>query len=63
MKIKRTLVVLGMVGGLTLGTAAPALSWGNDNGKCNAGRGNGSETTPANDCDPGNSGAVNNGGD
>ena len=32
-------------------------------GKCNAGRGNGSETTPATDCDPGNSGANNQGGD
>ena len=31
--------------------------------KCNAGRGNGSETTPATDCDPGNSGGHNNGGD
>ena len=31
--------------------------------KCNAGSGNGSETTPANDCDPGNSGGNNNGGD
>jgi hypothetical protein len=33
------------------------------NPKCNAGGGNGSETTPADDCDPGNSGANNNGGD
>jgi hypothetical protein len=31
--------------------------------KCNSGRGNGSETTPATDCDPGNSGGHNNGGD
>jgi len=31
--------------------------------KCNAGGGNGSETTPATDCDPGNSGGNNNGGD
>ncbi|MDQ3484274.1 MAG: hypothetical protein M3445_02505 [Actinomycetota bacterium] len=31
--------------------------------KCNAGRGNGSESTPATDCDPGNSGGKNNGGD
>jgi hypothetical protein len=29
---------------------------------CNSGGGNGSETTPANDCDPGNSGGNNNGG-
>jgi len=31
--------------------------------KCNSGGGNGSETTPANDCDPGNSGGHNNGKD
>jgi hypothetical protein len=32
-------------------------------GKCNSGRGNASETDPSNDCDPGNSGGHNNGGD
>lgn len=31
--------------------------------KCNSGGGNGSETEPANDCDPGNSGGHNNGKD
>ncbi len=31
--------------------------------KCNSGDGNSSETDPANDCDPGNSGGRNNGGD
>ena len=31
--------------------------------KCNSGNGNGSETEPTNDCDPGNSGGNNNGGD
>ena len=31
--------------------------------KCNSGNGNASETTPATDCDPGNSGGNNNGGD
>ena len=30
--------------------------------KCNSGRGNGFETTQANDCDPGNSGGHNRGG-
>jgi hypothetical protein len=30
--------------------------------QCNAGNGNGFETDPANDCDPGNSGGNNNGG-
>jgi hypothetical protein len=41
--------------------SAPALS--SPVHKCNAGGGNGSETTPATDCDPGNSGGNNNGGD
>ena len=49
------------------GATAPAAIAGppNDGGKkgCNAGNGNGSETDPANDCDPGNSGGNNNGGD
>ena len=46
------------------GLAAPAMSTPlHPNPKCNSGNGNGSETTPANDCDPGNSGANNNGGD
>jgi hypothetical protein len=36
-------------------TATPA--------KCNSGRGNASETLPGNDCDPGNSGGKNQGGD
>jgi hypothetical protein len=31
--------------------------------KCNSGGGNGSETTPENDCDPGNSGLHNQAGD
>jgi len=31
--------------------------------KCNAGRGNGSELVGGVDCDPGNSGGRNNGGD
>ena len=31
--------------------------------KCNSGRGNGSEPNPQHDCDPGNSGGKNNGGD
>ena len=41
--------------------SGPAM--GNPWHKCNAGNGNGSETTPADDCDPGNSGGNNNGGD
>jgi hypothetical protein len=44
--------------------SGPALSnpW-HPNEKCNSGNGNGSETVPADDCDPGNSGGKNNGGD
>lgn len=36
---------------------------GDPKAKCNSGKGNGSETAPANDCDPGKSGGHNNGGD
>ena len=44
--------------------SAPAVATPlHPNDKCNAGNGNGSETTPADDCDPGNSGGNNNGGD
>ncbi|MBM4415934.1 MAG: hypothetical protein FJ035_06765 [Chloroflexi bacterium] len=48
------------------GSAAPALAWKNEpptREKCNSGNGNGSETEPATDCDPSNSGGHNNGGD
>lgn len=51
-----------MVLGLAAGPAG-ATGGGEEPEKCNSGRGNGSETTPANDCDPGNSGGHNNGGD
>jgi hypothetical protein len=44
--------------------AAPAAFAGPPkNAGCNAGNGNGSETTPETDCDPGNSGGNNQGGD
>jgi hypothetical protein len=54
-----------LAAGFTLGIAAPAFAEGTPEppAKCNSGRGNGSETTPATDCDPGNSGGHNNGGD
>ncbi|MGI8684349.1 MAG: hypothetical protein ACR2MO_04540 [Acidimicrobiales bacterium] len=45
------------------GMATPAFAGVEPTAKCNSGRGNGSETMPANDCDPGNSGGHNNGGD
>jgi len=64
-KTQRRLAFALIAGALTLGTAAPAFA-GTTCGekvKCNSGRGNGSETTRTNDCDPGNSGGHNNGGD
>ena len=61
MKIRRWLIALccfvlavGFTGGAAV--AAPHKP-------CNSGNGNGSETTPDTDCDPGNSGGNNNGGD
>ena len=46
------------------GLSAPAMSTPlHPKAQCNSGNGNGSETTPASDCDPGNSGGNNNGGD
>ncbi len=71
MKIKRLLLALSL-GLAVAGTAVlpdlatPAYATDDtETGrqKCNSGRGNGSETTPATDCDPGNSGGRNNGGD
>jgi hypothetical protein len=68
--MKKRLVALGIVTGLTLGFAGPAFAGDkpppppppNDT-KCNSGGGNNSETTPETDCDPGNSGGHNNGKD
>jgi hypothetical protein len=45
------------------GAMAPAASADPPKQKCNSGNGNSSETEPASDCDPGNSGGHNNGGD
>jgi hypothetical protein len=53
------------------GICPPSAGGGNGGAKCNSGRGNGSETPSSgtnvnglpNDCDPGNSGPVNHGGD
>jgi hypothetical protein len=61
---KKMAVLLGTVF-LGVTVAAPSV-WASPlhpNAGCNAGNGNGSETTPADDCDPGNSGGNNNGGD
>jgi len=65
MKIRRfvlTLFALVLAAGFTGAPAAFADPPKGD-GKCNSGRGNDSETTPATDCDPGNSGGKNQGGD
>lgn len=61
---RRMLIRAGFGGAgllLALATASGVSAGGNK--KCNAGRGNLSETDPNNDCDPGNSGANNQGGD
>ena len=64
MKYKRGVLGALLAGGMLVGAAAPAFAWDNEPpAKCNSGRGNGSETTPDNDCDPGNSGGHNSGGD
>jgi len=72
-KIITLIIAAGLVG--TAGTAgviaasngggskSAAKSQYVDKEKCNSGRGNDSETEPDNDCDPGNSGGNNNGGD
>ena len=44
-------------------SSAVADGGGGEPQRCNAGRGNLSETVPGNDCDPGNSGGRNQGGD
>ena len=67
---RKRMVGVVIAGAFTMGLTAPAFALGGGTTpppeparKCNSGRGNGSETTPANDCDPGNSGGHNNGGD
>ena len=64
---RKRIISAVLAGAFTIGLATPAFAeGGGDPGpaaKCNSGRGNGSETTPANDCDPGNSGGHNKGGD
>ena len=62
---RKRIVSAVLAAAFTVGLASPALATGDPEppAKCNSGRGNGSETTPATDCDPGNSGDHNNGGD
>jgi hypothetical protein len=67
--VKKAILALAVAGAFTIGAAGPAFAGGycyeppEEKVKCNSGRGNGSETTLQNDCDPGNSGGHNNGGD
>ena len=66
-KTGKRLVGVALAGAFTVGLAAPVFAEGGTTppppAKCNSGNGNGSETAPASDCDPGNSGGHNNGGD
>jgi hypothetical protein len=65
MTIGKKILALALAGGLSVGLGAPAFAegGGEEPAKCNSGRGNQSETTPETDCDPGNSGGHNSGGD
>jgi hypothetical protein len=69
MDLRKKLALVVATGALTFGMATGASAEGTwppepeAKVKCNSGRGNGSETTPATDCDPGRSGLVNQGGD
>jgi len=58
----KKLATLFMAAGITIGVTSPAFA-DPPKDKCNSGGGNQSETDPANDCDPGNSGGHNNGKD
>lgn len=63
----KKLAALGAAGAIALAVAPPAFAGGEPGGGggkgCNAGNGNGSEVIDAAECDPGNSGANNQGGD
>ena len=59
---KKIAILLGSIF-LGVTVAAPTALADPPKKSCNAGNGNASETDPANDCDPGNSGGHNNGGD
>jgi hypothetical protein len=62
--VKRRFIAALLAAMMALTIGAPAAFAGvKEDAKCNSGRGNMSETTPDNDCDPGNSGGHNQGGD
>lgn len=62
-RMMRKLAATMAVFALAASFGAPAAFSDPPKKKCNSGNGNQSETTPATDCDPGNSGGHNNGGD
>lgn len=64
-KFAATLSVCALLGAMSAPAAfaGGVIKPGDPKAKCNSGNGNASETDPANDCDPGNSGGKNNGGD
>lgn len=60
----RMIIALLFVAMLALSATATAFGGGTGGGKgCNSGNGNGSEVVGTAECDPGNSGGHNNGGD
>ena len=61
--MRRLLLALVTALVLAAASAPTVLACDDPEPKCNSGRGNGSETTIENDCDPGNSGGHNSGGD
>jgi hypothetical protein len=63
MKIRRLILALFALLLVAGFTGAPSAFADPPKAKCNSGNGNQSETDPSNDCDPGNSGGHNNGGD
>ena len=62
MKIRRFILAMFAIVLAAGFTGGPALA-DPPKDKCNSGNGNASETDPSNDCDPGNSGGKNQGGD
>jgi hypothetical protein len=61
--LAKKLAALAAAALLAASFAPSAFAGPLDTAKCNSGNGNGSGTVPESDCDPGNSGGHNNGGD
>lgn len=62
-KLAAILSAAALIGAMSAPAAFATPPKPGEKAKCNSGNGNASETDPANDCDPGNSGGHNNGGD